>query len=474
VYFAGIGGGELIVDPGAVFIGLVDAAPGDGDILALGGSGPATLEGFGTEFTGFDTLAFLPGVGWTVAGEEAGFAAASLISGFSEHDTLDITDLAFVAPQTLTLDGTDVLTISQGGVTLDLTFSSADTGWDFTVASDGAGGVLVSSDIPCFARGTRILTTRGKMAVEDIAMGDRVVLARAGLVAARPVVWVGHRKVDIKRHPNPEAVWPVLFRAGAFGPGLPECDVRLSPKHAVYAGGVLVPAELLVNGATVLQVPCDTVEYWHVELDQHDIVLAEGLAVESYLDNGNRTAFENGGAFLQLHPDFAAKHWLDTCVPLVLEGDALRLPRAVLRERALALGYITTTDPDVHVMADGQRIEAARRLHHRLMFVLPEACREITLCSKSFKPTACHPESPDVRRLGICVHGLRLDGANAPLQANGFGKGWHAFEHDAAAGRRWTSGRAVLPEGVRGIVLDFSEGGEYWVEPKPGGLALAG
>ena len=74
------------------------------------------------------------------------------------------------------------------------------------------------------------------------------------------------------------------------------------------------------NGKTVGQEERSRVEYWHIELDEHDIILAEGLPAESYLDNGNRTGFINGGAFIEAHPDFKPKHWTDTCLPLVLEG----------------------------------------------------------------------------------------------------------------------------------------------------------
>ena len=45
------------------------------------------------------------------------------------------------------------------------------------------------------------------------------------------------------------------------------------------------------------------VTYYHIELPQHDIVLAEGLPTESFLDTGNRDAFANGGGVTQIHPD---------------------------------------------------------------------------------------------------------------------------------------------------------------------------
>jgi hypothetical protein len=92
---------------------------------------------------------------------------------------------------------------------------------------------------------------------------------------------------------------------GAFGPDLPRRDLFLSPDHAVYLRGVLVPIRLLINGRTIAQVPVDKVTWYHVELSRHDVLLAEGLPAESYLDTGNRGMFENGGQPLMLHPDMA-------------------------------------------------------------------------------------------------------------------------------------------------------------------------
>jgi hypothetical protein len=58
---------------------------------------------------------------------------------------------------------------------------------------------------------------------------------------------------------------------------------------------VLIPIRYLVNGASVVQELFGTVTYWHVEVHRHEVLLAEGLPAESYLDTGNRSAFANGG-----------------------------------------------------------------------------------------------------------------------------------------------------------------------------------
>src|ERR1019366_10641252 len=62
------------------------------------------------------------------------------------------------------------------------------------------------------------------------------------------------------------------------------------------APGVLIPIRYLVNGRSIAQEARDEVTYWHVELARHDILLAEGLPAESYLDTGNRDAFADNAA----------------------------------------------------------------------------------------------------------------------------------------------------------------------------------
>jgi hypothetical protein len=95
--------------------------------------------------------------------------------------------------------------------------------------------------------------------------------------------WIGSRAVG--------GAVPVRITAGAFGDGQPHRDLWLSPDHAVCVDGALIPVRYLVNGTTITEVACDAVTYWHVELETHAVLFAEGLAAESYLGAGNRAAF---------------------------------------------------------------------------------------------------------------------------------------------------------------------------------------
>jgi hypothetical protein len=91
----------------------------------------------------------------------------------------------------------------------------------------------------------------------------------------------------------------------------------------------------LVNGTSVAQVRVDTVTYYHVELPAHDVVLAEGLPAESYLETGDRANFANAGVVVRQFPDFSARAWEALgCAPLVVTGVELAEAREMLREFA--------------------------------------------------------------------------------------------------------------------------------------------
>ncbi|WP_280818944.1 Hint domain-containing protein [Methylobacterium variabile] len=195
--------------------------------------------------------------------------------------------------------------------------------------TNNVGDIFVA-DVICFATGTRIRTARGDVVVEDLRVGDLAVTVGGG---SRPIRWIGSRTLDGTGRALPFNQGPVRIRAGAFGQGLPARDLRLSPGHPVLvgagadgAGGVLVPAMCLINGTTIAREPATAVTYWHVELDAYDILLAEGLPAESYLDLGSRPWF--AGSDARLHdPEFVPAQAPGRCRPVAVEGPVVEAER---------------------------------------------------------------------------------------------------------------------------------------------------
>lgn len=187
----------------------------------------------------------------------------------------------------------------------------------------------------CFTTGTRIRTTRGDVAVENLRVGDHAVTVSG---AIRPIAWIGHRDLTGRDGALPHQQQPVRVRAGAFGPGLPARTLSLSPGHPVLVGagadgegGHLVPIMCLINGTSIARQPTPAVTYWHVELDRHDILLAEGLPAESYLDGGDRPFFEEGSDHALHNPDFVVPSLSSRCRPVAVDGPVVEAERARLR-----------------------------------------------------------------------------------------------------------------------------------------------
>ncbi len=178
--------------------------------------------------------------------------------------------------------------------------------------------------VACFAAGTRIATANGDVAVETLRPGDEVITQLGG---DGRIVWTGTRAIDCRQHPRPESVWPILIETDAFGLKTPSCDLFVSPDHALYIDGVLIPAKYLMNGRSIRQMEVARVVYHHIELACHDVVFAEGLPAETYLDTGGRARFA-GGRVTALYPEFAAHVWeTDGCAPLVVTGPRLDAAR---------------------------------------------------------------------------------------------------------------------------------------------------
>ncbi len=426
----------------------------NGNTLELGaavGSGQAVVFGGNSGVLRIDAL--------------NAFSAA--VGSFAVGDTIDLA--ATVANTVSYANGIATLEEVQGTSTATVgtvALSGLTNPAGLTLSSDGNAGTFLT-EAACFAAGTRIRTATGAVAVEHLRPGDHVVARFGGTV---PVIWVGHRHVNCRRHPRPYDVWPVRIRAGAFGRGTPADDLYLSPDHAVYDGGVLIPIRYLINGRTIVQQPVDEITYFHIELPTHDVIFADSLPCESYLDTGNRAAFANGGQAVALQPDFARRVWqASACAELVLNGPCLAAVRQRLLGEAIAAGFAMTQDANLRVLVDGQIIPVGidGRIRHVL---LPPEAGSVRLVSRVWVPAHMRPDEDDTRSLGVGISRIWLDRREVSLESHGLGRGWHRPEREW----RWTDGDAALAPGrARHLAFHVAVAGTYWIERTDNNSATA-
>ena len=429
------GSGSIIIAPNATFVlggasgQTVDFGGGHGSRLSL--NTPAAFTG---------TLANL---GY---GDIISLGTEAILSAITTPNAL-----------TVTLTGAGTLYFSLSGLPAGAVL----------VPQAAAGGQVRSElVVACFAEGTRIRTPGGDMPVETLRAGDLVATLAGG---PRPILWTGHRHIACGRHSRPQDVLPVRICAHAFGRNAPHTDLLLSPDHAVFTGGVLIPVRYLINGRTIIQQSVAEITYHHVELPAHDVLLAEGLPCESYLDTGNRLAFAghvNSGsgttsAPIMLHADFARRVWAaQSCAPLVLEGPPLHATRRYLLGEAAGAGHVLTGDSGLRVIVNGRALRANIE-GAKWRVRLPPAARNARLVSRCWVPSQTRADEDDTRTLGVAICNLRLDGQEIRMDDARLSPGWQMAEPDW----RWTSGDAgVALAGARDLTFSVAISGTYWTE----------
>lgn len=166
------------------------------------------------------------------------------------------------------------------------------------VSAATAGSVTVTPI--CFMAGTLIRTPTGEVAVETLEPGDPVLTADNRV---QPVRWVGRQTIST-RFSDPLRVLPIRITAGALGDASPSRDLLVSPDHAILVEDALIHAGALVNGVSIVRetrVPT-VFTYYHVELDDHALILAENTPAETFVDNVERMNFDNWAEHEALYP----------------------------------------------------------------------------------------------------------------------------------------------------------------------------
>jgi hypothetical protein len=367
---------------------------GDGGTLTLNGGSLAQVYGFAEDVFGSHAHATL----------STALSGLGTIAGFSKGDTLALTNQS--ATSGIFLGHS--LTLSNGA---HIAFAGTYAANAFTVTAEPDGSTeITGNNIPCFLAGTRIATARGETPVENLEIGDLVQTLHAGL---RPVKWIGTRAYAAPFANNPN-ILPIHIRPGALGWKTPARDLFVSPGHAIFTSGVLIPAARLINGSSITQLTqADSVHYFHIELETHDILLAESCPAESFLaqsseQGSHRAQFHNAAEFDHLYPNAPSTPGL----PRLEHGFLLaglphipqpKIPGGGLRGGGLR-GFIDQLGPDT-VSGWAQHIAAAET-----------------------------PVILDILSAGRRLARLPANEFRADLRTAGFGSGNHAFSFQLPPG----------------------------------------
>jgi hypothetical protein len=162
-------------------------------------------------------------------------------------------------------------------------------GWDWGDKS----GVHCEPGPKCLLKGTKISTPLGELPVDELEIGDEVCT----LDGIKKVKWIGYQKIRIASKDEARNARAIRVARFALDDKTPHRDLYLSPGHRLFLNEVLIPVMYLVNDATVAQHSgSETIEYYNVEFDTHEVIFAEGAAVESY-SGSHRESFDNFADF---------------------------------------------------------------------------------------------------------------------------------------------------------------------------------
>ncbi len=280
-----------------------------------------------------------------------------------------------------------------------------------------------------------IQTRRGQTRVENLKIGDRV-MTKAGVT--RPIKWIGRRSYGGRFIMGQKEILPICIRAGALDDNVPRRDLWISPHHAMFFDGVLIEAKDLINGVSIVQAErIEKVEYFHIELESHDVLVAEGALSESFIDDDSRGLFRNAHEYRSLYPEAAAGA-AQFCAPRLDHGYEVEEARRRIARRAHLLRA-----------ADGPRIGPLRG------YVDAVGPRRIEGWAQNIE----HPDAPvclDIYAGGRLIGQVLANRYRKDLEAAGLGSGRHSFVFTAPAGTALAANAVDIRRALDGTALKFS------------------
>jgi hypothetical protein len=192
---------------------------------------------------------------------------------------------------------------------------------------------------PCFMAGTLIATPAGEREVQSLKPGD-LVLTPDGPKAVKFLGRTTRKLVDLIAQEK----MPIRISQDAFGSQLPSRDTYCTPSHAFIVDDCLVEARALINNDSIVKIEkwpdIVPIIYFSIELDEHQLVWANGLLTETYYSNWTSTGFsreawDNYPTYLELYQESSPMNEL----PMARIPFARQLPLRIRKQLSLASGF---------------------------------------------------------------------------------------------------------------------------------------
>lgn len=325
--------------------------------------------------------------------------------------------------------------------------------------------------IYCFLTDVQIETPSGAKFVQDLRVGDEIITVENNQKYVQKITSIVSKNVIVMNKDQS----PIRILKSAITDNVPYKDLLITPEHCLFIEGQFIPARMLVNGRSIIQdTSYTTYDYYHIETEEHSVVIADGMLTESYLDTGSR---------INNHLSVTGKKtWEnDAAAPLNTSQNFVETIYKQIENRANLQNFPDnsvknklTYDRDLYLTTpEGHILSAIYTKGNYIAFRLPPNVDHVTLHSRTSRPSdVVGPFIDDRRSLGVLINNITLSDNDQTFTIDTYLNiknlsGWSIQEPTKC---RWTLGKAELPLTKRtkdtiGILrISVISGGPYIVE----------
>lgn len=321
--------------------------------------------------------------------------------------------------------------------------------------SDGGNSYLY---VICFLKNTQIKTPNGYVVIQDLKEGDDVLTLVNGQEKVSKIIWTGKAHCHVQQKFTDDlSGYPVKILKNAISDGVPFQDMSITSEHCLFFEGKFIPVRMLVNNKTIYyDKSVKDYDYYHIETENHSVIIANGVLTESYLDTGNRLQFN------QIHEDrliyltMPIQTWAeDAAAPLCVSEDFVKPIFTKLDSRADEIGCnyklkekTITTEHNLCLITDNNIvINQLRNKDNQFIFNIPKEVKSVRIVSRSSR--SCDIIGPfvdDRRYFGVEIEEIILFNKDMMITLKDFLNaqdlpGWY----EQTGFSRWTNGDALLP-----------------------------